>query len=253
MNNVLENQNIVKRHRSLFILVRKVKRVLLRVSYVLLPVLVVLGLAWGITQSGTFALQKVDIVGDFQNVSLEEIQKAADLSLERNLFQISLQKIEKNILTLKWVDQVLIRRQVPHALWIHVKEHEPRALLLDKRLYFVSKEGTVFKEVERETIRDLPVITGLKKEDAMREVLHLIDFFSARDDFSVFGLSEIHYNEPAGFSFVTMTGPTEIRLGRENFEKKLDRLQTIWSRVKPELGRIKGVDLDYEDRAFVKL
>lgn len=253
MNDVLENQNIVKRQRPLFVLVRRVKRHFLSVSFVLLPFLVVLGLAWGITQSGTFALQKVDIVGDFQNVSLEEIQKAADLSLERNLFQISLKEIEKNILTLKWVDQVLIRRQIPHALWIHVKEQSPKALLLDERLYFVSKEGAVFKEVEREAIRDLPVITGLKKEEALQEALHCIDFFSARDDFSVFGLSEIHYNEPTGFSFVTMTGPMEIKLGRENFEKKLDRLQTIWSRLKPELGRIKGIDLDYEDRAFVKL
>lgn len=253
MSPVLENQNVTKRHRSLFVLVRKIKRPLFRFSSVLSLCLAVLGLVWGVTQSSSFSLQTIDIVGDFQNISQAEIQKAADVAPGKNLFQIPLKEVEKNILTLKWVDQVLIRRQIPHTLWIHVKEHEPQALLLDKRLYFVSKEGAVFKEVEKEAIRDLPVITGLSSESSLSEALHFINFFEANDDFSVFGLSEIHYNDATGFSFVTLTGPMEIKLGRENFEEKLGRLQKIWTGVKPELGAIKGIDLDYEERAFVKL
>ena len=154
---------------------------------------------------------------------------------------------------LAWVQSVSVRRQAPHILWIHVKEQIPKAIFLADKLYFVSTDAVVFKEVEKEETRDLPVLTGFRKEDSLTDAVKLIDFFEGDHDFGLFGLSEIHYNEAVGFSIVTLTGPMEIKLGRENFEIKLNRLKNIWNHLKPKVGVVRGMDLDYDDKAFVKI
>lgn len=212
----------------------------------------ILGYQW-IHATSLFALERLEVAGDLKELTLEEILKKANVPLKKNLFQISLKEVKKDITTLPWVKQVSVRRQVPSTLWVHVREHKPQALLLDGRLYFVSEEGVVFKPVGKESNRDLPVITGLKKSDSLEEALQLIHFLRDFSDFELFGLSEIHYNEVTGFSIVTLQGPMEIRLGRENIAFKIIRLKKMWESLEGRLPRVRGIDLDYEDRAFVKL
>ncbi len=253
MNEILENQAIVKRHRRFFFLLRRMKKMLHGGGYLCAALLLITGIGFGIARSPIFYLQHIEITGDFKNIALEEIKRSAQVEEGTNLFRIPLGRVEKNIARLRWVHSVFVRRQMPHSHWITVKEYKPKAILLSDKLYFVSDEGKVFKEVEQEGMRDLPVLTGFEKQDSFKEVLSLIDFFESKLDFSVFGLSEIHYNDAIGFSAVTLTGPIEIKLGRENLEAKLNRFKTIWAYLKKKAGPIRGVDLDYEDKAFVKL
>lgn len=206
-----------------------------------------------IQTTSIFALERLEVAGDLKELTLEEILKAANVPLKKNLFQISLSEIERNIAGLDWVKQVSVRRQVPSTLWVHVREYKPQALLLDERLHFVSEEGVVFKAVGKEMNRDLPVITGFKKTDSLDEALRIIHFLRDFSDFELFGLSEIHYNEITGFSIVTLMGPMEIRLGRDDIASKIIRLKKIWDGLENRFSRVRGIDLDYDDRAFVKL
>lgn len=206
-----------------------------------------------LTSAPCFALNRIEVVGDLRGLTDVEILRASGLSLKNNLFSLSLKEIEKNILKLPWARSVSVRREIPSTLWIHVREQSPRAILLDKKLYFVSKEGAAFKEVEGEPDRDLPVITGLRRGDSLLDAIRLVEFLKEIPNFEVFGLSEIHYNEATGFSIVTLSKPMEIRFGHGNFEAKMGRFKNLWSRWKNRLGPIRGIDLDYEDRAFVKL
>lgn len=254
MSELLLNQVILKKP------LRRIKRFFRKFSsyFMGLSVFLLVGLClWlfflGVTKSSYFALKQVEVVGNLKELTQPEVLKASGLSLKTNLFRIPLKEVEKNILQLPWVHSVLIRREIPATLWVHVKEKKAKAILLDKKLYFVSKEGVAFKEVESELALDLPVITGLRKEDSLVDAMGLVEFLREIPNFKVFGLSEIHYNEAEGFSIVTLLGPMEIKLGKENFETKIERLKTIWSSFGTRLGRIRGLDLDYEDRAFVKL
>lgn len=221
-------------------------------SYLVLILLLTL-LLWGMIRSPYFSIQQIEVSGDLKHLSMDVVVEVSKISLGTNLFSVSLHETEKNVLKLPWVQSVSIRRQVPDTLWIYVKEYRPIALLLEEQLYFVSQGGVVFKKVEEEVTRDLPVITGLKKEDRLDEVVQLLKIFNKSDDFRLFGLSEIHYNDVTGFSVVTLMGPMEIRLGRDHFENKLKRLQQIWTKLDKRYARVHGIDLDYEDRAFVKL
>lgn len=254
MSEILENQTVVKKQRRrLYFLAKRLKRPFISIGYISIVLLIGFLTWFGLTLSPHFALKKIEVVGSLHLLNAEEIIKASQVSLGINLFKIPLKGVEENISKLKWVHSCFIRRQVPDTLWIHVREQTPKAILLADKLMFVSEEGKVFKEVEKEPTRDLPVLTGFQKGDSLEEAIQLVHFFEARSDFNVFGLSEIHYNEAQGFSIVTLKGPMEVKFGRKNFDAKLTRLKAILVEVKPKLGKIRGIDLDYEDRAFVKL
>lgn len=253
MNVILDRQDVVWKPRRLQFLVKRMKGLLALASALFLVLLVGFGVWLGVLRSSYFALKQIEIVGDLRELSMQQVFEATNISLGKNLFRVSLKRVEQNILRLPWVASVSIRRQAPDTIWIHVREQKAKALLLVDKLYFVSAGGHVFKEVEQEKGRDLPVLTGFGTEGPLTKALELIDFFEEKHDFGVFGISEIHYNGSTGFSIVTLKGPMEIRLGRENFEAKLTRLKTIWSHLEPRLGRVRGIDLDYSDKAFVKL
>ncbi|MDP2599910.1 MAG: FtsQ-type POTRA domain-containing protein [Deltaproteobacteria bacterium] len=254
MGFILENQNIVKRPKH------RLSRLFKGTGPILkgcLGAALLFGagiLSWfAITQTNHFALARVEVKGDLKHLSKEQILGAARVSLGENLFSISLEKVEQNILSLPWVASVSVRRQAPSILSIQVKEQRPVALLLKGGLHFVSADGIVFKEVEKELEKDLPVLTGFDKKDSLQSAVRLIHFLENSSDFELFGVSEIYYNDATGFSVVTLSGPTEVKLGKEGFEEKVNRLKNIWPQVKERFGRVKGMDLDYADKAFVKL
>src|SRR5262249_56676838 len=55
-------------------------------------------------------------------------------------------------------------RRSPDSLSVAVKEREPAALVALGDLYLVDSEGRPFKKIEREDPADLPLITGLARE-----------------------------------------------------------------------------------------
>lgn len=211
-------------------------------------------IAFGVTRSPYFSVEKIEVTGDLKQLVPHQIIGASRVIAGENLFGVSLKTVEENVLKLPWVKSVFVRRQIPSTLWISVKEERAKALLLDgDKLYFVSDEGKAFKEVQEEIHHDLPIVTGHSHEEPMRSAIELIDFFMDFGDFEVFGISEIHYSAITGFSIVTMQGPMEIKLGWGDFAAKLNRLKTIWLKVGERFGRPRGIDLDYEERVFVKL
>ena len=254
MSPILENQEIIKRPKHhLSKLFKRTKGPFKWILGGILTFLVCFLIWMGVLHSGYFTLQKIEVVGDFKQLTSEAIIKASKMGLGENLFRIPLKSIEKNVSELSWVMSVAVRRQTPHTLWIYVKEQKPKALLLADRLYFISEEGVVFKEVEKESNRDLPVLTGLSKSEPLTSAMQLVNFLESNADFELFGLSEIHYNEATGFSIVTLSGPMEVKLGKKDFESKITRLKWMWPEFSAKLGRVRGIDLDYEDKVFVKL
>lgn len=253
-NDSLENQAVAKRPRHLFTRFYRRFGTIFTLATLLGIGSVAAHLGWQIVKSASyFSIQKIEVSGVLTQVTPAQIVQAAGVKLGTNLFQVSLNTVSQNILKFEWVASVSVRRQVPSTLWIHVVEQKPVALLLAGDLYFVSPEGKLFKKVEMETPRDLLVVTGFEKEESLEPAMRLIHFLKDFRDFDLFGISEIHYNEATGFSIVTVQGPMEIKLGHENFEKKLERWKKIWPTLQTQLGRVRGVDLDYEDKAFVKL
>lgn len=250
MDTILANQAVLRRPRAgLF---KRYRPWLKGTGLLILAAGFSAAVGWGIKYSPTFALETIEVVGRLERLTQAQILKAAALQTGVNLFSLNLKELEARIAGLQWVRSVAIRRQVPGTLWIHLVEQEPKALLLADRLYFVSAAGVVFKALEGETDRDLAVITGLSRGQNLQTALQLIDFFAGHD-LAVFGLSEIHYNTATGYSVVTLQGPVEVKLGRSHFETKLARLKKIWATLEARMPSLRGIDLNYEEKAVIKL
>lgn len=254
MNMVLGQQVIAKRRRRrIYFLAKQLQRPLRHGFHLLLAFSLTLAIWLGLTHSSYFALKKVEVVGGLRVLSAQEILTAANVPASINLFRIPLSEVERNILNQPWVESVSIRRQIPNLLWIHIKEYQPKALLLDKELSFVSAEGKPFKKVETESERNFVVLTGFQNRAVIPQALELIEFFEKKVELGLFGLAEIHYNDANGFSLVTLKGPMEIKLGKQNFEEKLKRFVVVWNQLRAKLGSMRGIDLNEEHKAFVKL
>lgn len=207
----------------------------------------------GVLRSSYFALQEVQVVGSLKILTAREIRDALAIAPQSNLFRLSLAGLQRRVAALPWVERVSIHRALPRSLWVYVEEKKPAAFLLKDRLYFVSDHGEVFKTLGGEKKIDLPVVTGEPEEKFLGQALSLIDFFDKNDDFSLFGISEIHYNASNGFSVITLASAIEVELGWEDFETKLMELKSLWPQMEKKLGRVKRVDLRMNDRVIVKL
>jgi cell division protein FtsQ len=110
-----------------------------------------------------FALKAVTFQG-LRRAQQADLLRLAGVSAGQNLLGLDLQAIGRAIASHPWVDQALVTRRLPDSLTIAVKEHEPAALVALGELYLVDSDGRPFKKIEREDPADLPLITGLARE-----------------------------------------------------------------------------------------
>ena len=117
-----------------------------------------------ICQSKFFNIKKIKISGTNQTVK-EEILELADLSYNKNIFQINLFTARKLIASHPWVKSVSIKRNLDCELLISVIEERPIAIVQIENLadILINAKGKPFKEYnpQKDNIENLPVITGV--------------------------------------------------------------------------------------------
>jgi cell division protein FtsQ len=142
-------------------------RLLLAVS-----TLVVLGVgglradAWA-RASPRFALHSVQLIGA-QRASEAELLALAGVQMGCNLWVLDAADVARAMTGHPWVSAVEVRRALPDTLQIKVEEHLPAALAVMGDLYVVDAEGVPFKKVSGTDTLDLPLITGVTREEAAR-------------------------------------------------------------------------------------
>jgi cell division protein FtsQ len=158
-----------------------------------------------------------------------------------NLFQLDPDALQRAIAGHPWVRSVELRRHFPSTLVIAVTEHEPAAMASLGDLYLLDKEGNPFKRVQAGDAVDLPVVTGVERDDYVasprraaerfRGALEWLAAYDASDRPTGARLSEVKV-EPLGFTLVTSSG-VEVHVGDRPPAEELARL----SRVAAELSR----------------
>ncbi len=208
---------------------------------VVLSALVTAGLAYGsllgyrwATTSPTFALHAITMTGT-DRASDAALTKLGGIVLGTNLFVLDTGAIERSLSSHPWVKHVSVRRSLPSTLSIVVTEHTPVAMMSLGDLYLVNTDGEPFKRVQATEPIDLPLLTGVEREDfvshrdeslaAVRQTLSVIDAYSKSSASKGHSLSEAHLDE-TGVTLVTTSGE-EIRLGEGGVPEKLERLERV--------------------------
>ena len=213
-------------------------------------------------ESGYFGTQKIRVEHQVR-VSEGDILAASDIEIGDSLFDLELHLIGRKIEEHPWIATAEVERSFPDQVVIRVVEREARAVIDLGYLYYVDKGGEVFKMLEAGDQLNYPVITGIDRQylldnpdqtqESLNLALLLMDELDKRNLFNLDDVSEIHYDQQEGLILYTRIGGVPVRLGKQGFGVKLNRLETIYEDLEPRLLALKYIDLNVTDRVIVKV
>lgn len=122
--------------------------------------------AWA-RQSPRFALRSVQVTGALRATE-PELMTLGGVQQGANLWALDTVEVARGMASHPWVRAVDVHRALPDVLQVRVEEHAPAALAVLGDLYVVDAEGVPFKKVSGADALDLPLITGISREDAAR-------------------------------------------------------------------------------------
>ncbi|MHB8878134.1 MAG: cell division protein FtsQ/DivIB [Myxococcaceae bacterium] len=121
------------------------------------------GRAWA-TTSPAFAAKQVSFSGQARSTPAE-LLRLSGLAAGQNLFALDPAALEKAMATHPWVKSAELSRRFPSTVSVRVVEHQPAAITALGDLYLLDEAGEPFKKVQAEDAVDLPLVTGIERED----------------------------------------------------------------------------------------
>lgn len=236
--------------------------------------LAVLGVAMGfggyrvavyLRTSSALAVRCIEVQGTV-HTDADEITRCADLSEGQNIFSIDLERARKKIEQQPWIRKATVQRMVPDRIVIEVVEQEAAALISLDGLYLVNERGEVFKRVQPGELMDLPIITGISRDDfnrapelaekRIRDSLSVMDLVEKTVCLANRRLAEVHHDEVMGTSLVLDPGALVVRMGRDSSAKRMGTLCLLLGELNKH-----GIDADelimdddvHPDRAVIRL
>ena len=213
-------------------------------------------------ESGYFGVDQIRVEQQIR-VSEGDILDASDINIGDSLFDLELHMIGRKIEEHPWIAKAEVERSFPDQVVIRVEERQARAIIDLDYLYYVDRSGEVFKMLESGDELDYPVITGIDRQylldhpnqtqDSLDLALSLMDQLEQRQLFNLDDVSEIHFDQHEGLIMHTRIGGVPVRMGKQNFYAKLNRLEAIYEDLEPRLLALKYIDLNVTDRVIVKV
>ena len=187
--------------------------------------------AWA-SSSPRLALRTVKVQG-LRRATEKELLRLAGVAPGMNLWSLDPAAVAQAMGAHPWVRTVEVTRSLPDTLQLRVEERAPVALASLGDLYVVDADGAPFKRVSSTEPLDLPLLTGLSREQAerdpagtavrLREGLGAVEAYQRA--FEGPRLSEVQLGE-ARFELTTADG-VRVVLGRDDLDGQLRRLQRV--------------------------
>jgi cell division protein FtsQ len=233
-----------------------------RAGRVLLVALVLAAAAGGAvhwaTTSPRFAVSRIDVRGA-SRVSVGRILSAADIPPGANLWTIDTRAVVGRIEAMSEIRRADLVREAPNRLTIVVEERRPFTLVHAGRLHWMDEDGRVLGEETRAVATEVPVISGLSEDELVsmrtapgpkaRAAIALIRALLRSGSTLTAEISEIDMSRAEGPVLYTVDG-VEVRLGAEEWDERLARLEGVLAQVATE--DVNGVDLRFKDQVVLK-
>ena len=213
-----------------------------------------------LTKAESLAIQRVLVEGAGPERA-DEIRALLNVKPGDNLLFADLDLARARAASHPWVASVSVKRELPDTLRVVIAEREPLMILSLDRLYYVDAAGEPFKMLVPGDVYDLPVLTGLMREDLLRRAgvareaiaggLELIEALKVKDSpLPPSEVSEIVWDPAEGYSVVAVSGLLTVRFGRGDYRDKLARLGEVRGAIKGERDATE-IDLTYSSRVIV--
>jgi cell division protein FtsQ len=222
----------------------------------------VVGLAFGaarwVMTSPRFAVAAVDVRGA-SRVPVARILAVAGIAPGANLWAIDTRAVVARIEGMPEIRRADLVREMPNRLTIVVEERRPFTLVHAGRLHWMDEDGRVLGEEARAVAPEVPVISGLSEDELAsmrtapgpkaRAAIALIRALLRSGSTLTAEISEIDMSRAEGPVLYTVDG-VEVRLGAEEWDERLARLEGVLAQVATE--DVNGVDLRFKDQVVLK-
>lgn len=212
---------------------------------------------WLLT-SPRFAVDAVEVRGA-SRVPAERIRAAAGIAPGDNLWVIDPREVLTRVEAMPEIRRADLVRELPNHVTIHVEERRPFTLVHAARLHWLDEDGYRLGLETRAVNPAVPVISGLSEDElaAMRtapspkgrQAIALIRALLRTGSALASEIAEIDVGRADGPVLWTVDG-VEVRLGTEDWEDRLARLEGVLAQVATE--DVRAVDLRFRDQVVLR-
>ncbi|MFH0840192.1 MAG: cell division protein FtsQ/DivIB [Candidatus Omnitrophota bacterium] len=207
------------------------------------------------TTSSYFTVKKILLGGD-KSTSSVDYGEIGKMAYGKNIFKLDLGEIGEYMLNnYRELKAIQIRRTFPDSILVVALLRKPVAQLREGRYYPIDEECIVLSDVKDSPDKDLPVISGIgvnlreamgKKigSKSLGQALILFKFIKESGILNNHILQEINAGNIKSMSF-TLDDDMEIRIGHENYAKRLLSLKEILADPKIWPSDIGYIDLRF--------
>lgn len=205
-----------------------------------------------------FAVMAVEVRGA-SRVPPQRILEVSGIVRGTNLWRIDPDHVRARLESLPEIRRADVVRELPNRVSILVEERRPFTLVHAARLHWLDEEGRLLGEEPHAVATDVPVIRGLSEEELAtmrttpgpraRAAIALIRALLRTGSALAAEISEIDMSRPEGPVLYTIDG-VEVRLGSEEWEERLARLEGVLAQVATE--DLHGVDLRFRDQVVLR-
>ena len=204
------------------------------------------GVTWvamGIVASDRWPIRWLELNGEFQRVSAEQLRSILTPGMDSSFFTVDLKALNEAASRISWVSAVHVQKTWPDTVTVLVEEYGPVAHWDLGEL--ISHRGETFSVPEADELQGLPWLQG--PEERLNDVLASWVAFS--EQLALLGLqvNQLKLDQRGSWSMVLDNG-TQVYLGRDEPDQRLQRLMASWDvLMREQIAPPRDIDLRYSN------
>ena len=208
-----------------------------------------------------FTLENIKLVGA-KYLTQDDILKVGEIYMGEPLFRLETDQVQSRLAKDLRVEEVTVRRELPHTLEITLKERRPIATVMCNYGYLdLDHDGTVLDSYKSLKTMQIPMINGVTVRDLYigdkvddELIKKILDFLQRLDEDTLNRISEVAFVEE---DYVVMYTATEravqIRIGKlERLDEKARLTEDFLRDLETNPHPVEYVDFNYT-APFIKL
>lgn len=210
-------------------------------------------------------IKNIDIQG-LHRLTPEFVLEQAHLGPETSLLAVRPGQVERALLAHPMIARAEVTRKWPNRLRLVLQEREPVALVQMGELYYVDRQGYLFKPLSPGDPLNFPVLTGLKTEhfrqgegplpEVLAQTFNLLELLkSTAPPLNLENVSEVHVDLERGFTLYANGLGAALDLGFSEPQEKLQKFHQVWPVLSQSgyLAKTGRINLDHPQRVLLSL
>ncbi|TYL47659.1 cell division protein FtsQ/DivIB [Marinomonas sp. IMCC 4694] len=187
-----------------------------------------------------FAIQKIEVKGNLNYVSEDELLADFSSLMGANLLNVPLSGVLEVVLSSEWVANAEIRKIWPNTLQVLVHEHTPLAYWGDGQL--ISTSAVI---ITPQQVPKLPLTKLYGPDGSSGVVLEQFGLISQVLSSTSLRVASLNLEERGAWRIIFTNG-VAVKLGREDILERLQRFIAVYkSDLSGRIDRISSVDARY--------